>query len=91
VTVNSLLEANVLANEDISWLNILVAEDNAMNILLMKKLLASWDVKADFALNGLEAYEMAKEKFYDIILMDIHMPVMDGYESSKMIISFYER
>ena len=90
VTVNSLLEANVLANEDISWLNILVAEDNAMNILLMKKLLASWDIKADFALNGLEAYEMAKEKFYDIILMDIHMPVMDGYESSKKIISFYE-
>jgi len=90
VTVNSLLEANVLANEDISWLNILVAEDNAMNILLMKKLLASWDIKADFALNGLEAYEMAKEKFYDIVLMDIHMPVMDGYESSKMIISFYE-
>ncbi|HEY1063478.1 MAG TPA: ATP-binding protein [Daejeonella sp.] len=90
VTVNSLLEANVLANEDISWLNILVAEDNAMNILLMKKLLASWDIKADFALDGLEAYEMARGKFYDIILMDIHMPVMDGYESSKMIISFYE-
>ena len=52
MTVNSLLEANVLANEDISWLNILVAEDNAMNILLMKKLLASWDIKADFALNA---------------------------------------
>lgn len=90
VPVNSLLEANVLANDDITWLNILVAEDNAMNVMLMKKLLASWDVKADFALNGLEAYEMAKEKFYDIILMDIHMPVMDGYESSKMIISFYK-
>lgn len=90
VAVSSLLEANVLANEDISWLKILVAEDNAMNVLLMKKLLTSWGIKADFALNGMEAYEMAKEKLYDIILMDIHMPVMDGYESSKMVISFYE-
>ncbi|MDP3467425.1 MAG: ATP-binding protein [Daejeonella sp.] len=89
ITVNSLLEANVLASEDITWLNVLVAEDNAMNILLMKKLLASWNVKAEFAPNGLEAYEMAKEKFYDIILMDIHMPVMDGYESTKKIIAFY--
>jgi CheY-like chemotaxis protein len=90
VTINSLLEANALAIEDISWLNVLVAEDNAMNVMLMKKLLASWNVKADFALNGLEAYEMAKVNFYNIILMDIHMPVMDGYESSGNIISFYE-
>lgn len=90
ITVNSILEANVLTNEDITWLNILVAEDNSMNILLMKKLLASWNIKADFALNGLEAIEMAKEKFYDIILMDIHMPVMDGYESSANILSFYK-
>jgi len=89
VTVNSLLVADVIANEDITWLNVLVAEDNSMNILLMKKLLASWNVNADFALNGMEAYEMAKEKYYDIILMDIHMPVMDGYESSTKIISFY--
>lgn len=90
IIVNSLLQANVLANEDITLLNILVAEDNAMNILLMKKLFSSWNVKADFALNGLEALEMAKEKFYDIILMDIHMPIMDGYESAKNIIAFYE-
>lgn len=90
ITVNSILEANVLTNEDITWLNILVAEDNSMNILLMKKLLASWNITADFALNGMEAIEMAKKKFYDIILMDIHMPVMDGYESSANILSFYK-
>jgi len=90
ITVSSLLEANFVGKEDISLLDILVAEDNAMNILLMKKLFSSWNVKADFAENGLEAFEMAKEKFYDIILMDIHMPVMDGYESAQNIISFYE-
>jgi signal transduction histidine kinase len=90
IPVNSVLEADVLTNEDITWLNILVVEDNSMNVLLMKKLLVSWNIKADFTFNGLEATEMAKEKFYDIILMDIHMPVMDGYESSASIISFYK-
>lgn len=91
VTVNPLIQPNIVANEElITLLNILVAEDNSMNILLMKKLFSSWNVKADFAVNGLEAFEMAKEKFYDIVLMDIHMPVMDGYESAREILSFYE-
>jgi len=90
VAENSLVQAHTIANEDISSLDILVAEDNAMNVLLMKKLFSSWNVKADFAENGLEAYQMAKDRFYDIILMDIHMPVMDGYESAKLILSFYK-
>lgn len=75
---------------DISKLNVLVAEDNAMNILLMKKLFSSWNVEADYAENGLEAFEMARLKLYDVILMDIHMPVMDGYQSTKEILSFYK-
>ncbi len=70
---------------DISNLNILVAEDNQMNILLMRKLLAKWDIKPDFAANGSEAVEAFKAKNYDLILMDIHMPLMDGYEATAII------
>lgn len=72
-------------NMDISNLKILIAEDNQMNILLMRKLLAKWNIKPDFAANGSEAVAAFKVNNYDLILMDIHMPIMDGYEASKMI------
>jgi signal transduction histidine kinase/CheY-like chemotaxis protein len=78
------------SNADLSELKILVAEDNAMNILLMKKLFSSWEVNADFVVNGNEALENALQNLYDVILMDIHMPVMDGYEASRQILEFYK-
>jgi len=90
IPINGLFSTFSESIENISSLSILVAEDNAMNILLMKKLFSSWDIKADFTENGQVALEMAELKFYDVILMDIHMPVMDGYEASKRIQNFYE-
>ena len=75
---------------DLSELRVLVAEDNLMNILLMRKLFSSWGINADFAENGREAVDKATERHYDVILMDIHMPVMDGYEASRQIINHYE-
>jgi CheY-like chemotaxis protein len=70
---------------DISSLRILIAEDSQMNILLMKKLLAKWDITPDFAENGLEAVEAFKHNDYDLILMDIHMPILNGYEVTSFI------
>lgn len=70
---------------DISNLKILVAEDNQMNTLLMKKLLGKWNIVPDFATNGAEAVEAVRNKSYDLILMDIHMPIMDGYEATALI------
>lgn len=78
------------SNADLSDLRILVAEDNSMNVLLMKKLFSSWEVNADFVLNGSEALDKATQNLYDVILMDIHMPVMDGYEASLRILDFYK-
>lgn len=63
----------------------LLAEDTPMNALLMKKLLSNWGVITDHVVNGKEAFEAAKLKKYDFILMDIHMPEMNGFEATKLI------
>lgn len=65
---------------------ILIAEDNAINVLLMRKLLQKWwQVDPVIAGNGAEALAQAAQQHFDLILMDMHMPVMDGYQSVREI------
>jgi signal transduction histidine kinase/CheY-like chemotaxis protein len=64
---------------------VLLAEDNMINAMVIGKLLSNWQIKADHAKNGVEAVERSKEKAYDLILMDIHMPEMDGFEATRTI------
>lgn len=64
---------------------VLLADDNEINRTLAKKLFIKWGISADFAENGLMAYEMILQKDYDLILMDLHMPEMDGLEATKKI------
>lgn len=66
-------------------LNILLVEDNDINRLYAQSILRNWNCKSDTAENGLVAIERVKSKMYDVILMDIQMPVMDGYETTKAI------
>jgi signal transduction histidine kinase/PleD family two-component response regulator/HPt (histidine-containing phosphotransfer) domain-containing protein len=65
--------------------SILVVEDNAVNQLLVKKVLHKFGCKTDVAINGLKAIESLKTGKYDVILMDIQMPEMDGYEATRYI------
>jgi len=69
----------------ISNLNILIAEDNIINIMLLKKILDQWDCNYSLSKNGQEALDMVQTGEFDVVLMDIHMPVMDGFEASKQI------
>jgi CheY-like chemotaxis protein len=64
---------------------ILVVDDNALNRNVACKLLSNWQVKVDTAENGLEAIQKVKASAYDIILMDLFMPVMDGFEAITQI------
>ncbi len=66
-------------------LNILLVEDNDINRLYAQSILRNWNCKSDAAENGLVAIELLKSKLYDVVLMDIQMPVMDGYEATKAI------
>lgn len=66
-------------------LHVLVAEDNLVNQMLIKKMLEKLGHTVFIAGNGLEAVNMFKDMNYDLILMDHHMPVMDGMEAVKLI------
>jgi signal transduction histidine kinase/CheY-like chemotaxis protein/HPt (histidine-containing phosphotransfer) domain-containing protein len=65
--------------------NILVAEDNPDNQLLIKLLLQTWGLEPDIAKNGAEAVEMALVNDYQLIIMDMQMPVMGGLEATQML------
>lgn len=66
-------------------LKVLVAEDNALNVLLLKKILKKWGIEPVIAENGQIAVEAVVAGDFDVILMDINMPVMDGLEASRTI------
>lgn len=70
---------------DVQGKHILIAEDNAINVLIVKKHLAKLGVLIDIAQNGEEAVAMVKLKSYDLVLMDLHMPVMNGFEATQKI------
>jgi CheY-like chemotaxis protein len=64
---------------------ILVAEDNKVNFFVANKFLTGWGVIVTFAENGQIAVDKVVKEEFDLVLMDLHMPVMDGIEASKII------
>ncbi|WP_207532433.1 histidine kinase N-terminal 7TM domain-containing protein [Desertivirga arenae] len=65
--------------------NVLIVDDNPMNVLLAKQFLKKWNIRFGVAKNGLEALNEVQATDYDLVLMDLQMPVMDGYTATVEI------
>jgi PAS domain S-box-containing protein len=85
VVAKSSQAANVYDNQFTKELDVLLVEDNDINRLYAKSVLKNWECQVDIAENGLVAIEKVKNKLYDVVLMDVQMPVMDGYEATRTI------
>ena len=84
------LITTVRTHDNARPLNILVTEDNLLNQKVAMRMLEKLGYKADLANDGMEAVEMIEKKSYDLVLMDIQMPRMDGLTATKEIIKHFE-
>lgn len=76
---------NLEEESKFSGISILLVEDNLINQMVSKKIIKNLNYKCTVANEGFEALRFLKNEKFDIILMDINMPVMNGYEASKKI------
>jgi CheY-like chemotaxis protein len=63
----------------------LLVEDNKINQMLARQVLNKWKIVPDYAENGLIGIERMRDKYYDIVLLDLHMPVMGGFETAAVV------
>lgn len=84
-TQKAAVPSSKIFQEGLEGKKILLVEDNKLNQLVALKVLKKFKVEASLAENGQQAVEMVQTGEYDLILMDIHMPIMDGIEATYAI------
>ena len=71
--------------KDLTGIKVLIAEDNRMNQLVARQIFKKWNVDIQIANTGLEAVQLLSQKKFDVVLMDLQMPEMNGYEATEFI------
>jgi len=78
-------QKTVPAVNNLQSMKILVVEDNHTNAFVLNSFLKKWNIQTELAKNGQEALNKLEEAVFDVVLMDIQMPVMDGKEATRII------
>jgi len=73
------IDANAEKNFDLTGVKLLVVDDNEMNLAVIEQFFEKWNIAYDVANNGQQAIDAIKATDYDLVLMDLRMPIMDGY------------
>ncbi len=74
-----------ISGSNLNGMQVLIVEDNNINVLVLKRFLEKWGIHYKVANNGKTAVEMVGRESFDLVLMDIHMPIMDGEEATREI------
>ncbi|TAE77124.1 MAG: response regulator, partial [Bacteroidetes bacterium] len=84
-SAEQLVPEYIITEPNLEGYHILLVEDNAMNQLVAKRFLMKWGAEVSIAENGAKAIEALKTTNYDVVLMDLQMPEMNGYEATAFI------
>ena len=79
------VENGASASFDLSTMKVLVVDDIKLNQVIITKMLSKLAISHDVAVNGVEAVDCARKRQYDLIFMDCRMPVMDGFEATRIL------
>lgn len=82
---NKAVETAAPTIEHFDGARVLLVEDNKINIIVAQKFLKKWGLEVDIAENGQIALDKVQQTDYELVLMDLDMPVMDGYEATRQI------
>lgn len=84
--LKSVQESKLQIPDWFKTLHFLVVDDEEFNRYVIRNILTNWGISLTEAINGQEAVSLTRQHKYDLILMDIRMPVMDGYEAAEFIL-----
>jgi CheY-like chemotaxis protein len=82
---SNIMKQPLQTNSCLTGKHILLVEDNAINQMIVKYTLSSSGADIDICETGTKALEKLHDKKYDVILMDIHLPELDGYQTTEII------
>ena len=90
-TDNEVQKTNEKKNHNFKGKKVLIVEDNLINVMVARQILEKVNLEVAVANDGLKAVTMVKENNYDVVLMDIQMPIMDGYAATIEIRKFNKK